>query len=191
MTFQISIHAPLRGRRLMRYSRRARLTFQSTPPCGGDSSGSRSSGARRHFNPRPLAGATQRCRETVAVSEISIHAPLRGRLAEEGFNFTAVKFQSTPPCGGDDRDEAALLEFAISIHAPLRGRPRFGKNLQTGINFNPRPLAGATASAGIPCPATLFQSTPPCGGDAHGPVSLTNNLISIHAPLRGRPVSCL
>ena len=55
------------------------------------------------------------------------------------------EFQSTPPCGGD------------------RG---FGQFMAVVVNFNPRPLAGATRLEfkGYPDPSR-FQSTPPCGGD--------------------------
>ena len=52
------------------------------------------------FNPRPLAGATQR----------------------PGWHCINVAFQSTPPCGGDDFWLPDAYDNRISIHAPLRGR---------------------------------------------------------------------
>ena len=76
------------------------------------------------------------------------------------------------------------------------------------MDFNPRPLAGAThnqkhhqsrqgisihaplrgrrAIAEIPSKAPSFQSTPPCGGDMERTGCRILHLISIHAPLRGR-----
>ena len=56
-----------------------------------------------HFNPRPLAGATEVERAEWADGEISIHAPLRGRLDELKKLEAFYEFQSTPPCGGDCR----------------------------------------------------------------------------------------
>ena len=161
------------------------------------------------FNPRPLAGATQRC---------------------ETFRFSET-FQSTPPCGGDFVDDV-LFGFGHDFNP----RPLAGATKRNGIgtmwsdDFNPRPLAGATwrqcggvlpiiISIHAPlrgrrhlgqCPnySWIFQSTPPCGGDRFGkwrgqddpdfnprPLAGATNFfdglrhldeISIHAPLRGR-----
>ena len=78
------------------------ITFQSTPPCGGDFNGYDrllyritisihapmrgrrpdvflDSPAQRDFNPRPHAGATQTTEVLAVISIISIHAPMRGR----------------------------------------------------------------------------------------------------------------
>ena len=55
--FEISIHAPLRGRQVLRHAELHPGRFQSTPPCGGDGQ------------------AVQVVPDLV----ISIHAPLRGR----------------------------------------------------------------------------------------------------------------
>ena len=163
----------------------------------------------RDFNPRPLAGATVSLSGVFPTSLISIHAPLRGRPRTFGvvghatgfqstppcggdkaslFSPSVPSFQSTPPCGGDNRGNSKERVTRISIHAPLRGRP--------------------TASA-TDAKAAAFQSTPPCGGDCRfsafsgqepyfNPRPLAGAtvvvcipefgvLISIHAPLRGRP----
>ena len=87
--------------------------------------------------------------EAVRLEGISIHAPLRGRQFECADFKASYRFQSTPPCGGD---------------------PFFTTWKMLTIDFNPRPLAGATL-----CPAL-----------SHPPVA-----ISIHAPLRGRRGSFL
>ena len=119
----------------------------------------------RHFNPRPLAGATM-------IQKIYKMQP---------------PFQSTPPCGGDALPRNFQWDACISIHAPLRGRPAFPRWKRLSMYFNPRPLAGATDEQGngrarlaISIHAPLrgrrsaswintrgsgFQSTPPCGGD--------------------------
>ena len=76
----ISIHAPLRGRPLAQALRLTGSSFQSTPPCGGDKVCRRAWMERPDFNPRPLAGATDRRGSGGPGPGISIHAPLRGRL---------------------------------------------------------------------------------------------------------------
>ena len=79
LSVKISIHAPLRGRRPAGIFIMTPFEFQSTPPCGGDSTNRLYTSRRKYFNPRPLAGATN-----------IFHALIRG-----------FRFQSTPPCGGD------------------------------------------------------------------------------------------
>ena len=140
-----------------------------------------------YFNPRPLAGATGENGHPLSDKLISIHAPLRGRLIFIASIEIFIKFQSTPPCGGDMINylvSTPLLDFnprplagatrtasatfdslIISIHAPLRGRHIHKDTFLMNINFNPRPLAGATVDSWV-----------------------ANGLspISIHAPLRGR-----
>ena len=162
----ISIHAPLRGRPGQLGIAPCKTRFQSTPPCGGDAALAQIPSIWQYFNPRPLAGATLRVREFTGAREISIHAPLRGRRGWLWLLDHFCGFQSTPPCGGD----------ALRLPPELQGK-----------DFNPRPLAGATvypdllAEAGsisIHAPLrgrqrlsllswarTIFQSTPPCGGD--------------------------
>ena len=163
----ISIHAPLRGRPCLLYDK----------------------ALHRYFNPRPLAGATSLGQVHHLDVAISIHAPLRGRLV---WNLVAV------------------LVYEISIHAPLRGRllpfhhlravPDFNPrplagatspsmfSVYTILNFNPRPLAGATTSPQTKVKVMIFQSTPPCGGDGLLAGLSSYIMISIHAPLRGRPL---
>ena len=78
-----------------------------------------------------------------------------------------MKFQSTPPCGGDK--DGAQKAVCCS-------------------DFNPRPHAGATLSRHIVACNLLFQSTPPCGGDFVRSRNVKSTVISIHAPMRGRPI---
>ena len=140
---------------------------------------------------------------------ISIHAPMRGRsIVCSIIIWSAGRFQSTPPCGGDPwapmrscvpgnfnpRPHAGATgtflsgsqQDAISIHAPMRGRPKCCGPQASGGHFNPRPHAGATEMLWTTGFRRTFQSTPPCGGDAHCPAGLRRQRISIHAPMRGR-----
>ena len=99
------------------------LSFQSTLPMRGATVGVPVPAINADFNPRsPCGERLEHYKEKVAFL-ISIHAPHAGsdgsadkvddgrmdfnprspcgeRLAEEGFNFTAVKFQSTLPMRG-------------------------------------------------------------------------------------------
>ena len=90
---------------------------------------------------------------------------MRGRLKEFLTRKHALKFQSTPPCGGDENRNTVPSGSSISIHAPLRGRRDRLKN----VRF-----------------LRQFQSTPPCGGDIGNVRRDFSRVISIHAPLRGR-----
>ena len=142
----ISIHAPLRGRPKRDLHSPYNLLFQSTPPCGGDGLGPvQKTADGENFNPRPLAGATdisstfdtgagfqstppcggdqcQHRRE--GRRQISIHAPLRGRLFMlSPHAYIIPYFNPRPLAGATDVNGAANI---------LRK------------NFNPRPLAGAT-----------------------------------------------
>ena len=205
---EISIHAPSRGRHPSQHNIWLLQEFQSTPPRGGDGrnlpgpqylpisihapSRGRPGGSRNlrqggHFNPRPLAGATPDVWQDGNGGLISIHAPSRGRL------------------------DASLLRIpflSISIHAPSRGRLSAITATIGTLNFNPRPLAGATRpfrmqsgrlkiSIHAPSRGRLgrahpvwygfrFQSTPPRGGDYFDHHESRTCKISIHAPSRGR-----
>ena len=141
-------------------------TTYPLPLTGGDRPRPPSFRQNADFNPRPHAGAT-----------------LAKAVAP-----TDVKFQSTPPCGGDVQDSHRAAQSGISIHALMRGRPRFHKGfLLPSPYFNPHPRMGATPrTSPKPSLMIIFQSTPPYGGDIHFCGSFFRIPISIHAPMRGR-----
>ena len=99
--------------------------FQSTPPCGGDLRRRAYPGCQSHFNPRPLAGATWRLRTTLARTCYFNPRPLAGATSFFMVHPPYFLFQSTPPCGGDPAPPRTWWNTAY---------------------FNPRPLAGATAT---------------------------------------------
>ena len=161
----ISIHAPLRGRLSRSPTDYEQLLFQSTPPCGGDSPRLWASPGASYFNPRPLAGATEMRAMLDADEENFNPRPLAGATGSSHPYSLLPRFQSTPPCGGDQEPRQFALLVGISIHAPLRGRPEPLHLSVRQCYFNPRPLAGATVTVVGPVLTTVFQSTPPCGGD--------------------------
>ena len=94
---------------------------------------------------------------------------MRGRRCRQPVRPNVLVFQSTPPCGGDGRGLSYTTPALVFQSTPPCGGDRvaglaFAKNL----DFNPRPLAGATIDKR--CYGTADQ-------------------ISIHAPLRGRPTA--
>ena len=121
----------------------------------------------QYFNPRSLTGATIINYSEHIVTFISIHAPSRER----------------PSLSGN-----LQRHLAISIHAPLRERPvASAPGTATPLHFNPRSLAGATASATVyGIQLLLFQSTLPHGSDATLAFLFHIAAISIHAPSRER-----
>ena len=166
----ISIHAPLRGRQCSNSNRQQRGRFQSTPPCGGDRSG-------KSYLFRP---------------EISIHAPLRGRRGWRAKDRDAIQFQSTPPCGGDRRKSCISLCRTISIHAPLRGRLYVDDDPSTSVGFQSTPPCGGDWGCfRRKSKTTYFNPRPLAGATGHNTWTKFENPISIHAPLRGRPVEGL
>ena len=117
---------------------------------------------------------------------ISIHAPLRERPAGKTVREVEIIFQSTLPCGSDPRQRVQPPLRLISIHAPLRERLQDNVWLVQNLHFNPRSLAGATATFLNNMEFAQFQSTLPCGSDAATAAAALSSAISIHAPLRER-----
>ena len=164
----ISIHAPLRERRygLQDYSSLYHISIHA-----------------------PLRERLPISSDSSTHISISIHAPLRERRRFCVSYICSQIFQSTLPCGSDEKHDAAYSNRR---------------------NFNPRSLAGATICKSFKITPPLisihaplrerlgfeiyddhcekFQSTLPCGSDKMqiGRSTLAN-YISIHAPLRERP----
>ena len=134
---------------------------------------------------------------------------MRGRRYGSIQKRPRQRFQSTPPCGGDEPDPGDEAHSAISIHAPLRGRPKLAYVSIVPIPISIHaPLRGRLPLSFRFLYSRLFQSTPPCGGDTQAPtwcsasadfnprplagatgrylLARDANNISIHAPLRGR-----
>ena len=119
----ISIHAPLRERRLTHLSYTSLDDFNPRSLTGATLDSSfiyRTAGAisihaplreRRlsssgryknvNFNPRSLTGATQKFATLPTLSDISIHAPLRERPLAQAQKMSELVFQSTLPYGSD------------------------------------------------------------------------------------------
>ena len=142
-------------------------TFRSTPPCGGDARRKAGSSfsikisihapmrgrltnchdwrTKPYFNPRPHAGATSVLRGKIRERYDFNPRPHAGATEQPGEGCTELRFQSTPPCGGD------LLALAICVNpTKFQSTPPCGGDLVCIIDdrnftdFNPRPHAGAT-----------------------------------------------
>ncbi len=145
-SISISIHAPSRGRRTNNEIINGSNPFQSTPPRGGDFTKiSRNRGYGLFQSTPPRGGDYTASGDNIEAQLISIHAPSRGRRPPPGrWPPPYGRFQSTPPRGGD----------TVHLHAGCHRQ-----------DFNPRPLAGATAICSALYCLSSFQSTPPRGGD--------------------------
>ena len=121
----ISIHAPLRERLTSRLEELGLKQFQSTLPCGSDSIEVMYIRQPLTFQSTLPCGSDSSVMLDVFFVFISIHAPLRERRPEFLGSHSSMIFQSTLPCGSD---------FAV---------PFLLAYLEY---FNPRSLAGATAS---------------------------------------------
>ena len=118
--------------------------FNPRPRAGGDSGGNGTHFGYAGFNPRPRAGGDKQTPSGETPASVSIHAPVRGATGRclstavglRGFNprpraggdlyscsesMKRYLFQSTPPCGGRQFDQAKFTHRVVSIHAPVRG----------------------------------------------------------------------
>ena len=206
----ISIHAPIRGRRLKSQPRAAScLYFNPRPhtgatyfhelekegllisihaPIRGRQRPDRHFDFRRYFNPRPHTGATRYLTCVEPQFGISIHAPIRGRHDTAMEKWKTDEFQSTPPYGGDIRGPRRWPTSSISIHAPIRGRLWIHIILFGVFLFQSTPpYGGDWWFAGLSGSWRYFNPRPHTGATSHHTHLDTDQSISIHAPIRGRP----
>ncbi len=124
--YTVSIHAPVWGRRSAHWLRSVGMSFQFTPPYGGDAAPSTAAPPKKCFNSRPRMGATISNTRRAAAPMVSIHAPVWGRPLDGGL------------IGGTND---------VSIHAPVWGRPkrREIEDLLHGFQFTP-PYGGDSGS---------------------------------------------
>ena len=146
------------------------MTFQSTPPVWGATSGFTVSFMRLGFQSTPpVWGATRPAPQAEDGPKISIHAPRVGGDLMVPSAAMARTFQSTPPVWG------ATL--------PAAGYPP-----PRSANFNPRPpCGGRLGHPGDPAGGQgISIHAPRVGGDVLCPLCLTGDeIISIHAPRVG------
>ncbi len=122
-----------------------------------------------------------------AFADVSIHAPVWGRHGSKHTAACRNWFQSTPPCGGDQQGTVLLGSGKVSIHAPVWGRqPYTGAGCRQADVSIHAPVWGRPVSSIAFRLTSLFQSTPPCGGD-YDPWTVCGSYeVSIHAPVWGR-----
>ena len=140
----ISIHAPLRERRLQEAYAEAGDKFQSTLPYGSDLNWRVRRKTHCYFNPRSLTGATLTGIRRRGYPRNFNPRSLTGATATSNILHLLLIFQSTLPYGSDHENKEPFHSY---------------------VDFNPRSLTGATlCRAGINS-AFLFQSTLPYGSD--------------------------
>jgi len=166
---RVSIHAPLRGATAVQKVRRSiSLSFNPRTPAGCDSSPPPSVERSQSFNPRTPAGCDLSLTiPFLSVSNVSIHAPLRGATQSGAPDSSSPwSFNPRTPAGCDPawRNFRAGI-IAVSIHAPLRGATRrFGPLLLCRQPFQSTHPCGVRLGGGVPSWTSFqFQSTHPCG----------------------------
>ena len=127
-SISISIHAPSRERLKINNLFYVSHNFNPRSLAGATPERCQKQGTALYFNPRSLAGATGVRPALRRMVLISIHAPSRERPAATTICLKSLLFQSTLPRGSD-----YVLRY----------------NNIFSFNFNPRSLAGATASKQI------------------------------------------
>ena len=162
----ISIHAPLRERRLLCGVEIISTLFQSTLPRGSDNldyykrlvtsisihapSRERQQRhlkthcARRNFNPRSLAGATQMNTYLYELSLFQSTLPRGSDITLISQLSFSLYFNPRSLAGATGWGLYPDFNASISIHAPSRERPNYLKGVRAWEYFNPRSLAGAT-----------------------------------------------
>ena len=119
------------------------------------------------FNPRPREGATLLRRIAHKEFQVSIHAPVKGRLLSLAFCCVGFCFNPRP------REGATL---GIKTSGPLTSC------------FNPRPREGATVQVLLVwLQKNCFNPRPREGATSWHEENLRYEIVSIHAPVKGRP----
>ena len=163
----VSIHAPARGRTMALGRIYAEIMFQSTPPRGGerpDSGGLVTGGS---FNPRPRAGANVGAIEHHSPVGVSFHAPARGRTLGHNAIAAIIKFQSTPPRGGERSRSQGFNRCNRFQSTPPRGgeQAQYCRGREVTMVSIHAPARGRTPRPSGARPCAQFQSTPPRGGE--------------------------
>jgi len=164
-----------------------RLLFQSTHPCGVRHCAGGFVQGFFGFNPRTPAGCDDKKESDADVSEVSIHAPLRGATTTPRLLAFFSLFQSTHPCG-----VRLLLFWSWFFHDtfqsthPCGVRQRGFPSASHDSGFNPRTPAGCDRTYGHAfCCLGVSIHAPLRGATVTNRCLLTWLVVSIHAPLRG------
>ena len=164
--------------------------FQSTLPRGSDNSAPLWALMSLNFNPRSLAGATERGPEVVSAATFQSTLPRGSDLQRCCADARRKNFNPRSLAGATNYQLDIYRQNLISIHAPSRERHITNLSIiNVSLNFNPRSLAGATPARQAEKVMSKFQSTLPRGSDQCLGCRLDKANISIHAPSRERQIS--
>ena len=113
---------------------------------------------------------------------------MRGRRNNLGKAVRNFDFNPRPHAGATQLAAQLSQDHQISIHAPMRGRQRQRCTFNREGHLNPRPHAGATLLFHVRCLISCdFNPRPHAGATPGRFRSSYCGMISIHAPMRGRP----
>ena len=125
----ISIHAPLRERQKLRQQLLKKKLFQSTLPCGSDTRGTEKTRCQENFNPRSLAGATEKSGKVGKIEKYFNPRSLAGATSRLVITLQRCRhFNPRSLAGATPLISLEAQDDCISIHAPLRERQKGIKN---------------------------------------------------------------
>ena len=166
--------------------------FNPRAPCGARHYGLVRRYVFHHFNPRAPCGARPPDGSITPVADdISTHAPLAGRDADEILErHVHADFNPRAPCGArPNHTEQEHLQFWISTHAPLAGRDCPCRKFVGVLHISTHaPLAGRDSIVKFNNRFHVKISThaPLAGRDRLSAFDKKRISISTHAPLAGR-----
>ncbi len=170
--YQVSIHAPAKGRLARIHARRQSLHVSIHAPAKGRR------GVQITFHRLPLFQSTP---------------PRRGDSRDANASPVLKMFQSTPPRRGDDI-VAEYWPYSIPFQStpPRRGDARINAARTRVTRFNPRPREGATTPVGCAKRVAHVSIHAPAKGRRDCRVdSVSYTVVSIHAPAKGRQMGGL
>ncbi len=146
--FGVSIHAPAWGATLDNLTLQdCRVVSIHAPAWGATIDGKLIHKAPLVSIHAPAWGATRQGRDPRPDNRVSIPAPAWGATQCQVDVAEMLRFQSTPPHGGDPERRQGSLRHSVSIHAPHGGRPVTGNVHRHRNSFNPRPRMGGDPSS--------------------------------------------
>ena len=141
-------------------------TFQSTLPCGSDTTAAKLSSSEKVFQSTLPCRSDIDARGGTRYTEISIHAPLRERQFDRAATSVAHVFQSTLPHGSDvTRTPEMVAAEMFQSTLPYGSDFLIASPALPMPDFNPHSLTGATFSSNASSTSSAFQSTLPYGSD--------------------------
>ena len=166
--YPISIHTTARWWPRKQSVLQSLTSFQSTPPQGGDVQFRSIIRTSLNFNPHHRKVVTSRISLATWLIIISIHTTARWWRKIILISVVSLRFQSTPPQGGDLQADWHTCPVVRFQSTPPQGGDYGSLRFRASITLfqSTPPQGGDTTGSGKTRTVMEFQSTPPQGGDS-------------------------